>query len=154
MAFRENHQQPSFFEHPELDAAVSDMAASGVESRGAVFTRREVVDFILDLAAYTADKPLETYRLLEPSMGHGDFLVPALERLLAAYRRNADKKGDVVRDLGDCVTAVELHRASYDETRKLVMQTLATVSQIQSYRGRQKKTSMQAHARMRSTLTI
>ena len=33
------------------------------ESRGAVFTRREVVDFILDLAGYTVDQPLRHCRL-------------------------------------------------------------------------------------------
>ena len=54
MAFRSAHHQLSFLEGPEVDAAVAGMADSGVESRGAVFTRREVVDFILDLAGYTA----------------------------------------------------------------------------------------------------
>ena len=55
------------------------MAASGgVEQRGAIFARREVVDFILDIAGYTADKPLYELRLLEPSFGAGDFLLPAL----------------------------------------------------------------------------
>jgi hypothetical protein len=62
----------------------------GVEARGVVFTRREVVDFILDLAGYTPDKPLHEMRLLEPSFGGGDFLLPAVERLLAAWRIQGD----------------------------------------------------------------
>ncbi len=37
------------------------------EERGAVFTRREVVDFILDLVGYTADRPLHHYHLLVES---------------------------------------------------------------------------------------
>ncbi|MBU1664966.1 MAG: hypothetical protein KKG92_06150 [Gammaproteobacteria bacterium] len=38
-------------------AAVEVLASQGnVEARGAVFTRREVVDFILDLAGYTPDQ--------------------------------------------------------------------------------------------------
>jgi type I restriction-modification system DNA methylase subunit len=61
------------FERPEVDAVVAGMASAGIEERGAVFTRREVVDFILDLAGYTADKPLHRARLLEPSMGAGRF---------------------------------------------------------------------------------
>ena len=40
------------------------MATDGIEERGAVFTRRKVVDFILDLAEYTADKALYKQRLL------------------------------------------------------------------------------------------
>jgi hypothetical protein len=73
--------QLSFFERPEVEAAVAGMAASGAEYRGAVFTRSEVVEFILDLAGYTAGKPLHRARILEPSMGHGDFLAPVIDRL-------------------------------------------------------------------------
>ena len=47
----------------------------GLEARVAIFTRSEVVDFILDLAGYTEDQPLHEKRLLEPSFGGGDFLL-------------------------------------------------------------------------------
>ena len=60
---------------PVVTAAIEKLSAStGTESRGAVFTRPEVVDFILDLAGYTEDQPLHEMRLLEPSFGGGDFL--------------------------------------------------------------------------------
>jgi hypothetical protein len=124
MAFRSVPQQLSFIEGPEVDAAVAGMAASGNESRGAVFTRREVVEFILDLAGYTADKPLHRARVLEPSMGHGDFLAPVVDRLLEAYWREVGNDGDIVADLGECIVAVELHRASYEETRALATDIL------------------------------
>lgn len=117
MAFRSTNHQLSFLEGPEVDAAVAEMAASGAEARGAVFTRREVVDFILDLAGYTADKPLHRARVLEPSMGHGDFLAPVIDRLVDSYQREVGDGRDIVADLGDCIVAVELHRASYEETR-------------------------------------
>ena len=108
-----------------IQAAVAAMACSGIESRGAVFTRREVVDFILDLAGYTADKPLHKARLLEPSMGQGDFLTPVIERLLSAYSRVPAKyRRGIVEDLGDCITAIELHQVSYDQTCELVRQAL------------------------------
>jgi hypothetical protein len=116
--------QLPLLERPEVEAAVAGMAASGTESRGAVFTRREVVDFILDLAGYTADKPLHRMRILEPSMGHGDFLAPVIDRLFEAYDRDIDGRGDVVKDLGDCIVAVELHRASYEETLGVVTDAL------------------------------
>src|SRR5947199_10621380 len=99
MGFRSTNHQLSFLEGPEVDAAVAAMADSGAEARGAVFTRREVVDFILDLAGYTADKPLHRARILEPSMGHGDFLAPVIDRLLEAYRRDVGNGGNVVADL-------------------------------------------------------
>ncbi len=124
MAFRNHHHQMSFLERPEVDAAVAGMAGAGIEERGAVFTRLEVVDFILDLAGYTVDKPLHRARLLEPSMGQGDFLTPAIERLLEAYAREVGDRGDIVEDLSDCITAVELHHASYAHARELVMDAL------------------------------
>ena len=86
-------------------AAVEVLASqSGVEARGAVFTRREVVDFILDLAGYTPNKSLHKQRLLEPSFGGGDFLLPAVERLLAAWRTHGDG-GSMFEALKDAVRA-------------------------------------------------
>jgi len=52
-----------------LQAAVEQLAAAGVEERGAVFTRREVVEFILDLTGYASTAALHKKRLLEPSFG-------------------------------------------------------------------------------------
>ncbi|MBA3038806.1 MAG: N-6 DNA methylase [Rhizobiaceae bacterium] len=86
------------------------MAISGGGERGAVYTRRPVVDFILDLAGYTTDRPLHEMRLLEPSAGGGDFLIPAIERLLIAWA-NANRP-PVVLALKDAIQAVELHRES------------------------------------------
>lgn len=97
-----------------LGGAVDDLANAGAESRGAIFTKREVVDFILDLVGYTADRPLYEYRLLEPSFGGGDFLLAAVERLLAACQRNKAP----VSDLIDSIRAVELHRDSFDATSR------------------------------------
>jgi hypothetical protein len=73
----------------QLGEAVDALACADLAERGAVFTRREVVDFILDLAGYTVDKPLYRYRLLEPSFGNGDFLLPVIERLLASCKGNS-----------------------------------------------------------------
>ena len=65
--------------------AVALLAAAGVEQRGAIYTRREVVEFILDLAGYTSDRPLYSYHILEPSFGDGDFLQIVIERLLESW---------------------------------------------------------------------
>jgi hypothetical protein len=49
----------------KVAAAIEKLsAATGTESRGAIFTRLEVVEFILDLSGYTEDKLLARKRLL------------------------------------------------------------------------------------------
>ena len=109
-------QQPSLLDLCPVTAAVEQLALAGsVEARGAVNTKREVVEFILDLCRYTADQPLYTLRLLEPSFGSGDFLIPAVERLLCAWQ-SAGAPGDPLVTLGPCIRAVELHRRTYEST--------------------------------------
>ena len=51
---------------PKVAAAIEKLSmAAGTDSRGAIFTRAEVVDFILDLAGYTQDKPLHPINLMQ-----------------------------------------------------------------------------------------
>jgi hypothetical protein len=57
-------------------------------------------------------------------MGHGDFLSSVVDRLLGAYFREVGAQGDIVKDLGGCILAVELHRVSYEHTRTLLMSRL------------------------------
>ncbi len=104
-----------------IEEARQQQSQSGTEARGAVFTRREVVEFILDLVGYTPDQPLYEHTLLEPSFGNGDFLFVVVDRLLDAWRRRAHHVP--VSDLGHCIHAVELHESSFDSTRdRLVSQ--------------------------------
>lgn len=97
-----------------VTAAVDAMAEAGIEERGAIFTRREVVDFVLDLAGYRADRDLTRLRLLEPSFGHGDFFLPALDRLLASW--TAQGRPQPVPALAGAIQGVELHRTSWSHT--------------------------------------
>jgi Eco57I restriction-modification methylase/TaqI-like C-terminal specificity domain len=113
-------RDPSFPSLCPVTEALDAMANAGIEERGAIFTRREVVEFILDLAGYDAAAPLHTMRLLEPSFGFGDFLLPAIDRLLAVWKRS-DTDAATLRD---AIRAVELHRASFERTRTLVVQKL------------------------------
>lgn len=115
-------RQPSFPGLCPITAAVDAMANAGVEERGAVFTRREVVDFVLDLSGYTADRPLHRMRLLEPSFGRGDFLMPAVDRLMAEWR--AAGTPDPLASLADAIRGVELHRASFARTAAGVTERL------------------------------
>ena len=105
-------------------SAVELLAGSGIEDRGAVFTRREVVDFILDLVGYTTSQELQKTRLLEPSFGQGDFLLPAVERLLTSYRGHHKDAGLDPTMFKNCIRAVELHRDSFEKTRTKVGEVL------------------------------
>ncbi len=108
----------------EVQAAIEQLALnSEVDSRGAVFTRREVVDFILDLAGYTADQPLYKKRVLEPSFGAGDFLLPIVERLLSAWRISRPK-ASAFEDLSNAIRAVELHHDTFRKTYSAVVELL------------------------------
>ena len=98
-----------------VEEALKQLSEAGIEERGAIFTRREVVDFILDLVGYTPDRPLHELPLLEPSFGDGDFLLAAVERLLTAWRDLAEAVPAAA--LANCIRAVELHQTSFESTR-------------------------------------
>lgn len=109
--------QSSFQGFCPITEAVERLAIeSGIEERGAIYTKREVVEFILDLVGYTVDQPLTEFRLLEPSFGDGDFILPAVERLLAAANR---KKGGLsFAALAPAIRGVELHRKTFLRNRQ------------------------------------
>ena len=117
--------QPSFIGICPVTEAVERLASEGgIEERGAINTRREVVDFILDLTGYTVDAPLADYHLLEPSFGDGDFLLCAIDRLLDVAKREGKL---TYQSLAHAIRAVELHRTTYEGTRKLVAARLREV---------------------------
>ncbi len=108
-----------------VSLALENLATNGgIEARGAIFTRVEVVEFILDLVGYTADRPIYQQRILEPSFGSGDFLLPMIDRLLDAWKRDRASQS-IVDELGGAIHAVELHRATYSETRTRLIEKLA-----------------------------
>ncbi|HOI95552.1 MAG TPA: Eco57I restriction-modification methylase domain-containing protein [Syntrophobacter fumaroxidans] len=113
-----------FLKPSRVSAAVEALATQGgIEARGAIFTRTEVVDFILDLVGYTADQPLYEKQLLEPSCGAGDFLLQVVDRLLASWR-NSNHQTVVVDDLAGALRAVELHRETFATTRLKVIERI------------------------------
>lgn len=108
----------------DFSDTVGSYAQGDAGARGAIFTRREVVEFILDLAGYTVDRPLHQLRLLEPSFGNGDFLLPIAERLLAAYEVHGPEHPDPVEDLSGAIRAVEVHGDSIEDTRTRLLDLL------------------------------
>lgn len=80
------------------------IAALDAVEYGEVFTRRWVVEAILDLVGYTPDRDLARTRLVEPSIGSGAFLVPIVERLL----ESASRHGRGLSELGEAVFGLDL----------------------------------------------
>lgn len=101
---------------PELEAAIAGMASQNESERGAIFTRPEVVEGILDLVGYSPAKPLHRLRILEPSFGNGDFILPIVRRLVSAYWKNPDRGPSAFGALKDALRGVELHSDSYERT--------------------------------------
>ncbi len=87
---------------------------------GEVFTRRWVVESLLDLTGYLAIEDLSILTLLEPSCGSGAFLIPAIERLLVSRART----GVPFAELGDCIRAYDLQNDHVEMARKLVVEAL------------------------------
>lgn len=100
------------------------MARHDETDRGAVFTRPEVVDAILDLAGYRSDRPLHRLRLLEPSFGAGDFLLRVVHRLWSAFVRDGGTPATAPEELRDAIIAVELHQATFDLTAQRLVALL------------------------------
>lgn len=105
-------------------AAIAAFAASEHDERGAIFTKPEVVDFILDVVGYTPDRPLHELRVLEPSFGTGAFLLRIVDRLIDAWKRNTCGATEPDIALKNAVVAVELHTESYEATRQQLVENL------------------------------
>jgi len=59
-------------------------------NHGEVFTRRWVVDFILDLVGYRPADDLASRTIVEPACGTGAFLIPIVDRLVDSSRRHSN----------------------------------------------------------------
>lgn len=91
-------------------------------SYGEIFTRRWVVDVLLDLTEYTSDRDLGALHLLEPSCGSGAFLQPIVERLIAS----AQTHGRDLATLGGAIRAYDLQRGHVDASRQLCVEKLTS----------------------------
>lgn len=74
------------------------------DDHGEVFTRRWVVELILDLAGYTADRDLAVMVAVEPSCGAGAFLGPMVERLVQA----CEAHGRSITEAAEAIRAYDL----------------------------------------------
>lgn len=106
----------------DLDHAESLSASLSGEADeyGAVFTRRWVVELILDLVGYTAGTDLARARAIEPACGAGAFLGPMVERLSQSCRL----QGCPITEAADALRACDLQPAKVRVSRGIVRDVL------------------------------
>lgn len=90
-----------------------------VAIHGRVYTKQHIVDLILDLAGYTADKYLKTLTLLDPGCGTGAFVATAAKRLLATCQGS-----DTPDEIAGCLLAVEKDAEVAESCRELLAEIL------------------------------
>ena len=94
-----------------------------VANYGAVFTKRWVVEMILDLAGYTEDRDLAEMVAIEPSCGDGSFLVPMVGRL----SKSCKKRGRTILEAYDAIQAFDLQGCHVYEAKKSIESALLSV---------------------------
>ncbi|WP_309227985.1 Eco57I restriction-modification methylase domain-containing protein [Micromonospora sp. CMU55-4] len=103
----------------EMTSVLSAVSANPVE-HGEVFTRRWIVDLILDLAGFTADRDLATLVAVEPACGGGAFLAAMAGRVSASCRKH-DRS---ILDAKSALRAFDLLGPSVAASRTLVRNVL------------------------------
>ncbi|MFB6553562.1 Eco57I restriction-modification methylase domain-containing protein [Streptomyces sp. NPDC056405] len=101
------------------DLSLPESLQEAVE-HGEVFTRAWVVELILDLLGYTADKDLCDLRLVEPACGRGAFLIVVASRISASCHAHQRP----ITDAFDAVRAFDLLGGNVEQSRALITETL------------------------------
>ena len=94
-------------------------------THGEVFTRRWVVDLILDLAGYRAAEDLGASVIVEPACGAGAFLGPIVERLAESCARY----GRSLAAMGQAIRAFDVLDRNVDAARESVAARLVELGQ-------------------------
>jgi len=102
----------------ELSASLSIVDVSA--TNGEVFTRRWIVDLILDLIGFDETKDLGALRTIEPACGHGAFLIPIVERLSNSLRIHERS----LYDAKESLSAFDLVESSVSQSRMLIHKLL------------------------------
>tara|TARA_Y100000590_G_scaffold446052_1_gene579022 strand:+ start:14184 stop:15890 length:1707 start_codon:yes stop_codon:yes gene_type:complete len=112
---------------PAINKAILKLAEMESAERGEIFTRSEVVEFILDLSGYMTTKQLWKSTILEPSFGGGDFLKEITKRLLKSYISKSKSLEGAFEDLKDSVRAVELYKPSFENTKLELIELICSL---------------------------
>jgi len=98
------------------------------ETFGSVYTRSEIVSFMLDLAGFVPTRTrLSTIGVLEPGCGDGAFLTQVVERIVASevyWQERVDWESE---DLDHALTAVDIDQVAVDAARKETLSCLESL---------------------------
>lgn len=107
-------------QQPLLFPVNAPQPAGPLETKGVVYTKRWVVELLLDLAGYRSEKDLVDATAVEPAAGEGAFLGPMIERLMESCRRS----GRHLSECTDSLIAFELDDESVGRARALALDIL------------------------------
>ncbi|MBK9307980.1 MAG: Eco57I restriction-modification methylase domain-containing protein [Nitrospira sp.] len=93
---------------------------TAIEPKGVVYTKRWVVELLLDLSGYTQDKNLVDSLAIEPAAGDGAFLGPMIERLV----KSCQKLGRSLSECQNSLLAYELDEKSAARARAVIQELL------------------------------
>lgn len=113
-------QQQTLVADDAYERSLASSSESSDQEYGAVFTRRWVVELILDLAGFTSDRDLLQLRAIEPACGDGAFLGPIVDRLIDAQHQH----GGDLRAATEAIRACDLQPAHVWTARALVVNRL------------------------------
>ena len=113
-------KQLALFDSRELLLSLQAPEPNPLENHGEVFTRRWVVELILDLVGYDPSENLAELVAVEPACGHGAFLLPLVERLV----QSCEKHGRAISKARQAIRAFDLLPANVEAARSSVIELL------------------------------
>jgi hypothetical protein len=94
--------------------------SGSLEPKGVVYTKKWVVELLLQLAGYTPDRNLVDAVAIEPAAGAGAFLGPMIERLA----NSCSQFGRSLKECRNSLIAYELDESSAERARAFVVKLL------------------------------
>lgn len=120
----DNHFSPSVLTRgiqlPLIAPLRRPPSVSAAEPKGVVYTKRWVVELLLDLSGYCSNTNIVDSLAIEPAAGDGAFLGPMIERLVKSCR----KLGRPLSDCQDSLIAYELDEKSAAHARTVAQDLL------------------------------
>ena len=107
-------QEAFEFEREYLESEIATWEQSDSE-KGQIYTRPEVVEFMLTAIGLNTLSDLESCRILEPSCGEGEFVTAIVRRLI-----NLPKRRPSVKKLAPMLLAVDMVGSSLEIAKKKV----------------------------------
>jgi hypothetical protein len=99
----------------------SSRTAPPLEAKGVVYTKRWVVDLLLDLAGYRSENNLVDVVAVEPAAGDGAFLLPMIERLVQSCKR-------LGRPLSECEGSLIAYELDDDSAERVRASTIGVLT--------------------------